>query len=931
MRPSGIEVVGDIPWGTHFCQFYDTSQDLIETLVPYFREGLAANEFCMWVTSEPLGVEQATAALRAEVPDLDHYITKGQIEILGYSQWYIRSGRFCADEVLVGWVDKLSAALNRGYEGLRLSGNTFWLEQAHWDNFTHYEQTVNDVIGRYRMLAICTYCLRKCRATEIVDVVTNHQFALIKRCGRWEIIESAQHKKTEAALRESEERFRLATLASNDGIWDCNIVAGTVWWNDTFEQLFGPPPFNTAKYWQWWSDRIHLEDRQRVFDSLKAALAGTTNQWISEYRFRGRDGELRYIFDRAYIARDAIGKAVRVLGAMLDLTERNQAEEAVLLERKKLENILDSMVDGVYIVSQSRDVEFVNPVIKKEAGPYAGKKCYQYLIGRDEPCPECKCDDIFAGKTVRWEWTDPKTGKIYDCIDTPMTNPDGSISKLRIMRDITDYKRAEKEIENLAKFPSENPFPVLRISQDGTILYSNSPGSTLLEKWQRRAGESTPSEWCILIKEVLKSGCHSVKEVKLHSRVISFVLAPVVASGYVNIYGRDITERQKAEQKLRKARDELEKKVQERTIELSRTVNALQLSEARLAEAQRIAHLGNWDWDIVKNELWWSDEIYRIFGTNPREFQATYEAFLSYVHPDDRDFVRQSVNEALYWQKPYSIDHRVICPDGTECIVHEQAEVTYDANQNPVKMMGTVQDVTKQKKAEEEIRHNQEQLRCLAAQLQLTEERERHQIASDLHDSVGQILAFVRREIGTLQRSAPERLATSLEEIANQLDQAVKQTRALSFDLSPSVLYDLGFEAAIEDLTEKFEKERKIQCHFHNSEEPKPLEGYVKILLYRSIRELLINVAKHAEAKTVMVSLTKVDNNVQVVVQDDGKGFDSSNLQHQMGKSGGFGIFSIRERSAHIGGRFEIQSSKGKGTKAILQVPLNKRYAKKED
>ncbi|MDD1758611.1 MAG: MEDS domain-containing protein, partial [Methanotrichaceae archaeon] len=179
LRRSGIEVVGDVPWGTHFCQFYETGQDLIEVLVPYFHEGLKGNEFCMWITSEPLQVDQAKAALQAAVPDLDRYIEKGQIEILDYDQWYTRSGKFSADEVLRGWIDKLTAALERGYDGLRLTGNTFWLEKANWANFTKYEESVNNVIGRYRMLAICTYSLRKCGAMEILDVLANHQFALV--------------------------------------------------------------------------------------------------------------------------------------------------------------------------------------------------------------------------------------------------------------------------------------------------------------------------------------------------------------------------------------------------------------------------------------------------------------------------------------------------------------------------------------------------------------------------------------------------------------------------------------------------------------------------------------------------------------------------------------------------------------------------------
>ncbi|MBI5892687.1 MAG: EAL domain-containing protein [Deltaproteobacteria bacterium] len=131
---------------------------------------------------------------------------------------------------------------------------------------------------------------------------------------------------------------------------------------------------------------------------------------------------------------------------------------------------------------------------------------------------------------------------------------------------------------------------------------------------------------------------------------------------------------------------------------------ALQNSEASLANAQRIARLGNWDWDIIKNELRWSDEIYLIFGLSPQEFGATYEAFLNFIHPDDKEFVKESVNKALYEKKPYSIDHRIILPDGTERIVHEQAEVAFDKAGKPLKMLGTVQDVTENKHAEAELK-----------------------------------------------------------------------------------------------------------------------------------------------------------------------------------------------------------------------------------
>ncbi|MBI4682797.1 MAG: GAF domain-containing protein [Nitrospirae bacterium] len=146
----------------------------------------------------------------------------------------------------------------------------------------------------------------------------------------------------------------------------------------------------------------------------------------------------------------------------------------------------------------------------------------------------------------------------------------------------------------------------------------------------------------------------------------------------------------------------------------ARLLKAFKVSEASLSNAQRIARLGNWDWDIARNELRWSDEIYRIFGLSPQEFGATYEAFLNSVHPDDREFVTEAVNQALSGRKPYSIDHRILLPDGSEGIVHEQAEVILDEAGRPVKMAGTVQDITERKTLEQGLVEYGKELMALA-------------------------------------------------------------------------------------------------------------------------------------------------------------------------------------------------------------------------
>ena len=202
-RKFGIELVGEIPWGTHLCQFYESKQDLIDILVPYFAEGLRNNEFCMWITSHPLEAEKATEELKKAVPNLDEYAKKGQIEILSYNDWYLLDGKFDSNRVLQGWVEKENAALQRGFEGLRLTGNTFWVERNLWKTFVDYEEAINSVVGKNRLIALCTYSLGKCGAPEILDVLRNHQFALVKGERGWDMLQGLdlEHKRTQEALQ----------------------------------------------------------------------------------------------------------------------------------------------------------------------------------------------------------------------------------------------------------------------------------------------------------------------------------------------------------------------------------------------------------------------------------------------------------------------------------------------------------------------------------------------------------------------------------------------------------------------------------------------------------------------------------------------------------------------------------------------------------
>lgn len=193
-RTSGIPVVGDLPWGSHFCQFYKTQQDMVDVVVPYFRAGLEHNELCIWVTSDFLTTADALAALHRGVPDFPEYLAKKQVEVFPHTDWYLKGGSFDLQRTLDMWMAKHEEALARGFAGLRVSGTPYWIDNKRdWDDFAQYEAAINRVIGGTKLLVLCTYSLEKCGVVEILDVVKNHEFALAMNQGTWQVVNMPAH------------------------------------------------------------------------------------------------------------------------------------------------------------------------------------------------------------------------------------------------------------------------------------------------------------------------------------------------------------------------------------------------------------------------------------------------------------------------------------------------------------------------------------------------------------------------------------------------------------------------------------------------------------------------------------------------------------------------------------------------------------------
>jgi len=1102
LRKSGIDIVGEVSWGTHFCQFYQTKQDLIDILVPYFKAGLENNEFCMWVTSEPLGVEEAKEALRKDIPGIDVYLEKGQIEIIPYTYWYVKEGIFDSQRVLNGWIDKLNRALADGYNGLRLSGNTFWLEKTYWSSFVDYEEEIDSIIGNYSMIALCTYCLARCSATEIIDVVTNYQFALVKKEEKWVQIESSRLKEAEktaiqatknwehtfdsvpdliaiideeyrvvranramaerlgvtpeecvglkcyraihgtneppsfcphrqlladgrehitevhedslggdfivsvSPIHDSDEKivgsihvarniterkraelereitveflrlvnesrstselvhssvkfFRersgfeavgirlkegedypyfetsgfpeefvrlenslckrdvigrpirdsngytirecmcgnvihgrfdpsksfftkkgsfctnsttellVTTTDADHQVNSCNrcnsegyesvaLIAlrvggeclGLLQLNDRRKGQFSP---ETILLWERLAEYLAIaiaktraedalleayeslqvqseeleaqtEDLQEAYEALSeskkrfellseanALLLSskepeTTIQIIAEkvMRHLNCDVFFNYVFDEAEgrlhlnayggtsaesakeiewldkgaaicgcVARDGYrivsedvqhngdkrADLVRSMGiqayscqplhigektmgtlsfgttsrkgftedelALMSVvadqvsvaierkrTERTLREsearrkvaETMQAERERLNSVLDMLPAYVILLSPDYRVPFANRFFEERFGKSEGRRCYEYLFQRTEPCENCETYKVFkTGAPHHWEWTGPD-GRNYDVYDYPFKDSDGSTLIMEVGIDITEIKKAQAvaqaERQRLFDVLETLPAMICLLTPDYHVAFANRG---FREKFGESGGlhcyeycyECTrPCEFCEIYKVLETGQPHHWEGNTPDGRIIDsydFPFTDIDGSPMILKMDIDVTEQKRAEAELKKRREQLEN-----------AYNSLKESERSLSEAQRMAHLGNWNWNIVTNELYWSDEIYRIFGRSPQEFGATYDAFLEYIHPEDRDYVNRAVKEAFNG-KNYSVNHRIILASGEERIVHEQAEVIFNEENIPVHMRGTVQDITEQKMAEKAL------------------------------------------------------------------------------------------------------------------------------------------------------------------------------------------------------------------------------------
>ncbi|MDT8305354.1 MAG: GAF domain-containing protein [Anaerolineae bacterium] len=760
------------------------------------------------------------------------------------------------------------------------------------------------------------------------------------------------------------------------------------------------------------------EDLERVAGEVgQYGDAGAATFGV-QYRIVTKRGDVRWVDGRAWVQRGTDGTVTHYYGIILDITEQKEAEERVQQERLKLKSILDAMRDGVYIVSGAYELEYVNPVIAEEFGAVVGGKCYEYLHEREEPCPWCAHAALLDGQTVSREWHSPKTGRTYDLLDTPLRNVDGTVSMLKTLRDITQRKEHEKQLERTNRelrrlaqveqeqrqlaealaqatlsvstsldlnevltrllaaihsaiafesaaillyegeevtalcYPGDGNAGELAVSADGaTQFFEQYPFMTGVREIQaprlvKRAdadccdgdrGECE-SMCCYLVAPLYRSEqlsgaiflareeppCFGKGELQ---RLVSFTSHAGIAINNARLFARKVKARQTADT-LREASAAIS-----RSLDLDVVLETLLDYVHRLVpyDGAEVVLLGSDDEMVIRGRRgdWpWMTEAH------PGRTMVTVDDLpdLITILREQKSLVIADTREHRRWipvkgnGAALSILAVPLIARGKTlgvCTLHKNEPNVFSAEHVELAeaLAGLAAVAVQNAWLFEQVREGSERLQILSRRLVEIQESERLYIARELHDEAGQALTSLMVSLQLVEQAAsdPELVRKHIAEMDRSLQGIIENLHRLAMALRPAALDHLGLEAAVrqnaETMAERYGLTIKVAPFGIDARLPRNVET----ILYRIVQEALTNVVRHAGASRADIMVKTRRDKIVVMIEDNGVGFDPA----QTVEGEHIGLLGMRERAETLGGSLAIESTPGKGTTIVAEVPYD--------
>jgi PAS domain S-box-containing protein len=954
LRETGISVIGDVRWGTHFCYFYETKQDLLETLVAYFKAGLENNEFCVWVVSQLLTKEEARRALRQAVPDLERHLAEGDLELHRHDEWYLRDGPWDAQRVIQSWRDKLSQSSANGHTGLRASGDGGWVQNGDWMAFREYEKQVNALIAGQRSIILCTYPLTTIPGDQVFDVAHIHQVAVARRNGSWEVVETselkeakdeirklnqeleekveertrelattnealraeiAERKLAEEAVKQAEDRIRLVIDTIPTMAWSLRPDGVLDFLNQRWLDYAG---LSLQEAIEEPTRTVHPEDLPRVMEKWLVVKA-TSEAYEDEMRLRRADGEYRWFLVRIAPLLDDQGSIVKQYGVAIDIEDRKQAEMAARALIDAIpQQIWSGPPDGTtdycndrwrsYTGLELEDVQgygwqiMVHPEDRERV-----LKAWKKSVADGTPYEQ---EERHRGTDGKYRW--------FLSLGVPLRDAEGRIVRwYGTNTDIEDHKRAEealRESEKLfAAFMDHLPGFAWMKNIEGRYVWVNKKEAELDAYRDGAIGKTDAELWPEEIASAYRANDLQV----ITTRNAMQAVEPSLAYGeqsYMMVAKFPIFGRDGSVVMVAGAGVDISDQIQ--------AEEALRESETRFRQVAENISAVFWLCNPEETLMHYVSPAYeKIWGCSCDSLYAEPMSWMDSVHPDDRERIAED-------ERLHSVDsrrdrtYRIVRPDGSLRWIRSRAFPVGDEKGKLIRVAGIAEDITERKRAAKELEEANHQLRILSRQLFHIQEEERRHLARELHDEIGQTLTAAKINLKIIAPDVPAKVTGRLDDSIQLLDGLLRQVRELSLDLRPPLLDELGLVPTLRWLVDQQAQRAGLRVTFTANVDGLEIDPDVQTTCFRIAQEAITNIIRHSSAKSVAVKLRVEAERLTLSVRDDGVGFDPAAIQQKNTPHSSLGLVSMKERALLVRGGFEVHSAPGRGTEIRAWFPV---------
>ena len=733
------------------------------------------------------------------------------------------------------------------------------------------------------------------------------------------IFDITERKRAEETLKTYQYYLEKAQEMGHIGTWELDIEKNILKWTDENYRIFGVPLGTELSYENFLSC-IYPEDRDYVHEQWTAAM--NHKPYDIEHRLVV-NGKVTWVREKADMAFDEHGNAVKAIGFTQDITDRKLAQE-------ELDRIFDLTPDMIAVASTDGYFKKMNVAWERVLGYDISELLripfVELIHPEDRAATLSEIQRQISGQATH------EFENRYRCKDgsyrwlawvaTPVQ--EGNLL-YAAARDVTDVKLARQSLEEQHTIFNHLVEQTLAGYWDWRIQENTEYMSPTFKKmfgYEDHELANVPETWQSLIFPQDLPGVFEVfdRHVDSHGEEPFYNEARyrhkdgstvwVICTGQVIEWGEndepirmigchvDITKRKRAQAKLRDSEKRSLAWLEHSPV-CTKIVDLdfnLQFMSASGAKSLRI------------------DDVTELYG-KPYPFEFYPESFRTRM---TGNLTRVKETGEIVTQEASVVDI-----EGNESWFHSTL-VPVDDEEGRIEYILVVSiDTTERRRAEQQVIDNQAQLKSLASELVLAEERERNRIAVHLHDDICQNLAYSKMKLQMTHAALDDPIhLDDMTEVSDTLTRMMQDVRTLTFELSSPVLTEFGLEAAVSQwLTEQIEQKHGIATTFTDDGQAKPLKEDIRALLFRSVRELLANVVKHSKAKRVEVNIFRAEDQVVISFQDDGIGFSPDKVV--VGTStGGFGLFSVRERLSQLGGSLDIDSEPGQGCKSVLRAPL---------